>query len=105
MNAEFLQKLKQNLFISVQMKKHIVSNWKNFSDLQKRAFGKLVAKTDKIQQALIKKAVKKNPNFYVELKFDVIKKAEKNKRKKAEANQENKEMQLEQDLLKSLNNI
>ncbi len=104
MTSNFIQQLKRSLFVSVPTKKFIFQSWHTFDERKKLAITRLIEKTDKIQTLLIQKAIQKNPNFYVQLKFSVLRKSAKAKRKAEEENQEKMEEFLEQDLLASLKN-
>ncbi len=104
MDATFLESLTKNLFLSPGIKRQIIAGWDSFSPVQKRAFTRLVQKTNTIQRSLIERAVENDPIFYANLQA-VIRKSLLAEQREAEGKSKILDEREEEALLQMINKL
>ena len=102
--AQIQKLLNWNVLISEERKIAILNWWDRFSKFQKESIEQMIVMSDEWQNALLSKAMKKDGNFKVNLKWMLNSKVNK-KLKKDEWDDRHMEEQQLDDMLTELNEI
>ena len=62
-----IKQIQTSLIISPNLKEKIISKWETFSSEKQEEILQLIVMTDEMQETLIKKALKNNPGFHLDL--------------------------------------